>query len=267
MSTKRIQNETGYYHITGRGNGKQIIFNDDDDYLRYLNFLAKYNQNLSIEILAYCLMSNHIHLLIYDPEFNMNKLFRKVHSMYSRSFNYKYERTGNLFQGRFNSKSIDNDKQLFAALRYVLLNPEEAGFCKASDYKWSSYKLYGHRGSKLNTKRIEELIGSVNDFENLVNSKDVDTKYRPNDIEENYLKNKMLKKFNMNVSTVAVSLPKKRRDEIILFLNSIGASYKQIVRLTGVSYGIILRVVTNYFKYQNRENTTSKSSVSPGEIE
>ena len=135
MSTKRIQNETGYYHITARGNGKQIIFDDDADYLRYLELLDKYNSNFNIEILAYCLMSNHIHLLIYDPEFNMDKLFRQVHSMYTRSFNYKYGRTGNLFQGRFSSKGIEDDKQLMAALRYVLLNPEEAGFSKACDYK------------------------------------------------------------------------------------------------------------------------------------
>lgn len=143
METKRIQNESGFYHITARGNGKQIIFNDDEDYEQYLQFIKEFNSGLAIDIIAYCLMSNHVHLLIYDPDFNMDKLFQKVHSMYSRYFNYKYERVGNMFQGRFGSKGIEDDKQLCAVLRYVLKNPIESGICEPSEYKWSSYNFYG----------------------------------------------------------------------------------------------------------------------------
>lgn len=245
MGTKRIQCESGFYHITARGNGKQIIFNDDEDYQRYLHFIKEYNLNMNIDIVAYCLMSNHIHLLIYDPSFNMNKLFQKVNSMYSRYFNYKYERAGNLFQGRFGSKGIKDDKQLCAVLRYVLKNPLESGICKPSQYKWSSYRFYGNENSLVNTKRIEPIVGAISNFESLINSKNFEIEYRHSDVDEEILKVALKEKYNLELATFTRSFSKKRRNEIILFLYKKGATYKQIVRLTGISYGIVSRIIEN----------------------
>ena len=134
MSTNRQRFESGFYHVTARGNGKQIIFNDDEDYEHYLTLLDKFSVGLSCQIVTYCLMNNHIHIILYDPDFTMNRLFQKTHSMYARYFNYKYERSGNLFQGRYKSKGIIDEKQLCATIRYVLKNPEDAGICNAIDY-------------------------------------------------------------------------------------------------------------------------------------
>ena len=255
MGTKRVRCESGFYHITARGNGKQIIFNDDEDYKRYLYYIRECNVSLNIAIVAYCLMSNHIHILIYDPNFNMNKLFQRAHSMYSRYFNYKYERVGNMFQGRFGSKGIEDDKQLCAVLRYVLKNPVESGICKSSEYKWSSYMLYGKKDSLVNTKPIEPIVGSFSNFVALVNSKDSNNEYRHFDVNEEILKVALKEKYNLELSTSTRSFSKKQRNEVILFLYGKGATYKQIVRLTGISYGIVSRIVENW---TNKKNDASK---------
>lgn len=187
-------------------------------------------------------MNNHIHIILYDPDFTMNRLFQKTHSMYARYFNYKYERSGNLFQGRYKSKGIIDEKQLCATIRYVLKNPEDAGICNAIDYPWSSYKLYGKRNYFVNSKKIEEYLGDFSSFQKFIESKNNEIVFRPNDVDDEILKNLIYRNFGYRLSTFVRGLPRRTRDEVILFLYSKGASIKQIVRLTGVSYGIIYRL-------------------------
>jgi len=132
----------GVYHVVARGNGGARIFRDESDYREYLELLAAAAGRCTWHLLAYCLMTNHVHLLIETPEPNLPTGMQWLHGKYGRYFNDRHDLFGHLFQGRYKAVRQRTDEQLWHVLRYVALNPVEAGVCSASqDYLWSSYGL------------------------------------------------------------------------------------------------------------------------------
>jgi REP element-mobilizing transposase RayT len=135
----------GYYHIYSRGVEKRTVFQDNADYRRFLNKLKFYSEKYAINILAYCLMPNHYHLLITQNGESSAALFlQRLNLAYSMYFNKRYERVGPLFQGRFKAKLVKTDEYLLHLSRYIHLNPAEVQIKKKNlaDYKWSSYPAY-----------------------------------------------------------------------------------------------------------------------------
>ena len=144
MSTKRrVWFEGATYHITARGNRKEEIFRDKRDYNVYLNIMEEsieYYKDYNYKILSYCLMSNHIHFIIETDIEPLGLLIARSDSVYTRYFNRKYDYVGHLFQGRYFSELIKDEKQLLDASRYVHLNPVKAKIVESPEcYKWSSY--------------------------------------------------------------------------------------------------------------------------------
>lgn len=134
----------GYpHHITQRGNYRQTVFSDADDYARYLKFLARYTEKYGLEIWAYCLMPNHVHLVgVPSAGDSMAMTFRTLHMLYAQYYNEKNGVTGHLWQGRFFSCALD-ERHTYAAVRYVELNPVRGGIVASpGDYPWSSAKSH-----------------------------------------------------------------------------------------------------------------------------
>jgi putative transposase len=128
------------YHAVSRGNRGSRIFRDDPDYLEYLKLLARSVERFGWYILAYCLMGNHVHLVVETPQPNLPAGMQWLHGNYGRYFNDRHDLFGHVFQGRYKSIRQATDEQLWHVLRYVALNPVEAGLCKhPRDYPWSSY--------------------------------------------------------------------------------------------------------------------------------
>ncbi len=134
----------GHYHIYNRGNRKQEIFVEDADYLFYLEKLRKYKEKYKIGLLCYCLMPNHIHLLVrQDSEIPLNQFIQAFHTSYSMYFNRQYDKGGHLFQGRFKQRGVEQTENLLYLSSYIHLNPVGAGLVeKLEDYQWSSYPDY-----------------------------------------------------------------------------------------------------------------------------
>ena len=133
------------YHITARGNRKEDIFKSREDRLMYLSIiedtLKRYKN--SYEIMCYCLMTNHIHLLIKTLDLHPSYFMGRTNSLYAKYFNNKYEYVGHLFQGRYHSELITNITQLLVTSQYIHLNPVRANIVsKPEEYEWSSYKMY-----------------------------------------------------------------------------------------------------------------------------
>ena len=145
--TARKISKTGFYHIIIRGVNKTEIFIDDEDRKMFLHLLKYYSVELNCKIYTYCLMSNHVHLLIEDKELKIGELMKNVTCVYAGEFNKKHERVGHLFQDRFKSQNVENQNYLLRLIRYIHRNPEKAGICKTEDYKWSSYSevIYGSK--------------------------------------------------------------------------------------------------------------------------
>lgn len=143
----RKLSETGFYHVIIRGVNKETIFLDDNDRKMFLRLLRKYKAELECNVYAYCLMSNHVHLLIEDQKFNIAELMKNITCVYAGEFNKKHKRVGHLFQDRFKSQNVENQSYLLRLIRYIHRNPEKAGICKTEEYQWSSYNevLYGSK--------------------------------------------------------------------------------------------------------------------------
>jgi putative transposase len=127
------------HHITQRGNGREDIFFTDEDRVAYLSWLQEYSEKYDVEILAYCLMTNHIHLVaIPASDDGLQRVLKPLHMRYAQRINRARGWKGHLWQGRFFSSPLD-ETYLWAAVRYVERNPVRAGMvCKAEDYLWSS---------------------------------------------------------------------------------------------------------------------------------
>jgi REP element-mobilizing transposase RayT len=142
----RIQREKGEfstYHIIQRGNERKNLFLRDEDKLRFLDTMAKTREKYNFLVYGYCLMDNHVHLLINDNGNDISKLMKSINVSYVSYFNRVYKRFGHLFQDRFRSEIIDDDPYLLEVSRYIHNNPVKAGIVeKPEEYRWSSYNIY-----------------------------------------------------------------------------------------------------------------------------
>jgi len=135
----------GYpHHITQRGNNRATVFFDDEDRLTYLRLLGVYSQKHNLQILAYCLMSNHIHLLVLPgTETSLARGVGLTNQVYTQYLNRKLNQSGRIWQNRFFSCVVENDQYLWAVARYIECNPLKVGLVESAEtYQWSSAKAH-----------------------------------------------------------------------------------------------------------------------------
>jgi putative transposase len=156
----RQRSESGIYHIIMRGINKQIIFEDDEDREKFIGYLQYYKNIASYTIYGYCLMDNHIHLLIKEGKEPIGHTMKRIGVSYVAWYNRKYDRIGHLFQDRFKSEVVETDKYLLTVLRYIHQNPVKAGKEKSvENYKWSSYAEYIDKSKIIETSFIRYFWG------------------------------------------------------------------------------------------------------------
>ena len=241
--TARIQGVSGYYHIIGRGIGKQILFEEETDYLFFLSTLDKYLKEESFQIIAYCLMENHFHLLL-KIDSGMDRIMKKILTRYAFYYNSKYERTGHLFQDRYTSVPVENEIYLLSAVRYIHNNPAKAGICPADQYRWSSWRSYTGWKGIVETDLVLELLGGAQAFRDFSTLED-DTEHlefrekrRLNDQSaQEIIRNKL----QLPSGTQLQEMDRESRDAALRMLKKEGLSVRQIERLTGINRGIITR--------------------------
>lgn len=128
------------YHLTTRGSNKRPIFADDVDRLRFLESLGAVGERYAWSCLGYCLMGNHVHLIMSAEPGAVSQGMRDLLGRHSRAFNKRANRTGPLFGGRFHHVAISSDAQLAMTIKYVALNPVRAGLVERPEqWRWSSY--------------------------------------------------------------------------------------------------------------------------------
>ena len=139
----RKPSESGIYHVMLRGINKQQIFIDEEDYEKFLWVLKDTKEISEYKLYAYCLMDNHIHLLIKVEKEPLHIIFKRIGNRFVYWYNAKYQRIGHLFQDRYKSEAVENEEYFLTVLRYIHQNPLKAGICEnVSDYKYSSYNEY-----------------------------------------------------------------------------------------------------------------------------
>ena len=139
----RIEIGGGLYHVITRGNNRRKIFRSHDDYLRFTRILEQQKAKLPFYLYAYCLMPNHLHLLIEMRDDPVSRVMQRVLTTYSQYHNRKYKKVGHLFQGRYKSILCQTDRYLGELVRYIHLNPVRARMVKRpEDFEYSGHRAY-----------------------------------------------------------------------------------------------------------------------------
>ena len=248
MRTARKRCESNVYHVIVRGVGKQILFEDDADRAFFLETLADKRSDHGVGLYAWCLMSNHVHIVLRAPLEDISAMMHALETRYAGHFNFRHARSGALFQGRFTSVPVETDEQLMQAIRYVHRNPVEAGL--PIDGAWSSYREYmgaGH-GAVADVAFVLELFGGVDAFA-LFHRQDGSRGGvgghparlpRPRILDEEALR--VAKGVLGDVGPYDLkALDKRRRDALLVQLREAGLSARQISRITSIGENVVYR--------------------------
>ncbi len=139
----RIEFPGAVYHVTSRGDRREPIYRDDEDREAHLAIIAQAMARFDAQVLAYCLMGNHYHLVLQTRQANLSRLMRHVNGVYTQAFNRRHGLGGHLFQGRFKAIVVDRDAYLVALCRHVERNPVAAGLVAAAqEWPWSSCQAH-----------------------------------------------------------------------------------------------------------------------------
>ncbi|WP_231889827.1 transposase [Oceanobacillus sp. Castelsardo] len=139
----RVRSKSGIYHIILRGANRQEIFHDEEDSMRFLQTIEKYKAKSEMNIFAWCLMSNHVHLLIKEGNENISITMKRIGVSFVSYYNWKYRTIGHLFQDRFKSENVETKQYLLTVTRYIHQNPVKAGIVgRVVEWKWSSCLCY-----------------------------------------------------------------------------------------------------------------------------
>lgn len=170
MRRKRTLSYTNIYYIIIRSVNQQIIFEDDRDYEKFLKTLQDCKAIFAFDLYAYCLMNNHVHLLMKCDYRTMSSLFQLHGSKFVSWYNTRYNRIGPLYQDRFKSIPVEDMHYFFSVLLYIHNNPVKAGTCKhPNEFHWSSFHAYfGKKDDLVNTEFAEKLCGSQYALQNLL---------------------------------------------------------------------------------------------------
>ena len=245
---------TGFYHVIVRGNGKQLLFADNTDRTAFLGYLEAHASKNAVDILAWCLMDNHVHLCLSDAEETgterLSEMMRGTQTAYAAHFNLKAGHIGHVFQGRFESMPIESAAYLLQAVRYIHNNPEKAGICRADAYAWSSYREYVEAPRICNTSIVLDELGGIEAF--IAFSQEVperpycfSSSRRMDDSAAYALAMETLEAFGEAEPHLIKSLPRDKRDAILQTLRAQGVRLDQLVRLTGLGKNTISRATGN----------------------
>ena len=245
--TAREKSGNGIYHIMLRGINKQNIFEEPEDYKKLMELLKQSKEIGGLTIYGYCLMSNHIHLLLKEGKEPLGNTMKRLASKYAVWFNTKYQRIGHLFQDRFKSEAVEEPSYFLTVLRYIHFNPVKAGLVKKpEEYAYSSYGCYFGDDDSVETETAfsympKDLFAEYHDAGCMEICMDIPEASMPRLTEEQATA-EMRRITKCGSSAEYQSLPPEKKIKMIAKMKSKGLSIRQISRLTGETYYAIQKV-------------------------
>ena len=156
----RLEISGGIYHVIARGNNKEVIFHENIDKGYFIKLIKECSLSKGFEVFAYVLMNNHYHIVLKILDKELQEVMHWINNKYSKFFNIKYERVGHVFQGRYKSIPVQDERYLLNLIRYVHQNPVRAGIVEnVGAYKWSSDSYY--RKSKAGFVKIHKVLAAL----------------------------------------------------------------------------------------------------------
>ena len=240
----RKKSKTGIYHIMVRGVNRQTIFKDDEDCVKFIDILQQSKEKSRFELYGYCLMGNHVHLLLHEGKESVSLTMQRMCSSFAYWYNWKYDRIGHLFQERYKSEVVESETYLITVLRYIHQNPIKAGITNSVEqHKWSSYHEYIFKKNIIDTEFILELFATEKqiakkEFQRYINEfnedicLDCEEKHR---IADDELIKLIEEKYEVKKGFFHL-LEREEMDRILKKLKKKnGITIRQLARVTGVS--------------------------------
>ena len=259
----RSASDSGIYHVILRGVNRQDIFENEKDFLKFLSLMERLTSPVDetgrqipplLVIFAYCLMPNHVHLLVRErPGLLISDAIKWISGTYAGYFNLKYEHVGHLFQDRFRSEVVNDWEYFLTLLRYIHQNPVAGGLVdNVRYYRWSSWREYDTRlrsdisicctdavYRKISFDALEELVDEPLPKTRRILDFDCDTGVR---ISDDYVREFIRLQVGMSKISNIQHLEKDKRDEVLIMLLRYFRNVLQISRITGVSRGVLIRL-------------------------
>jgi len=235
---------TGVYHAILRGINRDAVFLEDEDWQRFLYALFATKQASGCVVLAYCLMPNHVHLVISADDEPIGLVIKRLGVRYAGWFNRKYGRVGHVFQDRFKSRPVEDDADLISLLRYVWNNPVKAGLVKRPDeYRWSSRRALGTPSLLVDEERLRRVLplGALDDVadeavsEAIVSFEAEPPKGRRPLHSADEVADLLETACGTSEAALFVRLPEAVQRSAIRQLRTRSVSYDQIAKATGLS--------------------------------
>lgn len=251
--TARQASATGIYHITTRGAGRHSIFEDDADKARFMHKLEELCPACGIDLLAWCLMDNHFHLLLRGDLNDISHLMRRINTSLAHWYNGRHGHIGPVIQGRFSSVPVESDARLLEVVRYIHLNPRDRDCGDFRDYEWSSYRQYANPEGIHPVKCCETAfvlgvfdgVAQFRAFHEIGNDAVAILEEKPQRprISDAEAREIAIKFCGESFGDKIAASSKQERDKAIVRLYAMGVSIRQLERLTGIGRGIIQTAV------------------------
>lgn len=258
----RSVSDSGVYHVILRGVNKQVIFENENDFLKFLTLMGRVafpvdetGQRIPplIVIYAYCLMPNHVHLLVREQKNGLSGAIKYLSGTYAGYFNWKYEHVGHVFQGRFRSEVVNDWEYFLTLMRYIHQNPVAGGLVRdVRNYRWSSWREFDPNMvcdipmcatasvyAKINFEALAELVDTPLPKTQRILDYDSDTGGR---VSDDRLREYIKAEFGISELSAIQHLDKEKRNEIVIKLMEFCRNVMQISRITGISRGVISRL-------------------------
>ncbi|MBQ6602713.1 MAG: transposase [Eubacterium sp.] len=241
----RVVSSTDIYHCVLRSVNQQIIFEDEEDRCRFLSTLKKCKNHTDLKVLSYCLMDNHIHLILQIKSESIGHVFQRITNSFVPWYNHKYERSGHLFQERFFSEPIESESYLINAFRYILQNPVRAGIISSpQQYFWSSFRAYaGYDDDITDTELVLSMFNSFQELFELISTPLPAAQaahfHGPVHWTDQQALALVLEITGCSSIAELQSFPKAKRNQVLSKLRKTGISVRQLSRVTGFSKTLI----------------------------
>ena len=240
----RSYSQSKIYHILFRGINQQNIFEEKADYERFIEITAKVKSQMEFEIYAYCLMNNHVHIVMKEKcEKDISLIMKRILTGYARWYNIKYGRSGALIANRYKSVPVEVDEYFLELIRYVHQNPVKAGIVKKpEDYSYSSYTEYVKKANICDVDFVFGMMGKTEFKESHKENGEFEFKVtdskKKSDEEVIFL---IKKEYEIEKPQEISKMPKPERNKIIAELK-LKYSTRQLQRITGVSRNVISKI-------------------------
>jgi len=234
--------ETSFFHVIVQGVNKDFIFYKNEYIEYYISLIKQYQKKFDIEILAYCIMSNHAHLLIFTEKVDMMSSFMHlINSLYAQKYNKIENRVGHVFRNRYLSESICSEKYLINCINYIHKNPVKAGIVKkCSEYKHSTYNDYLQNTGFANNKILNKIFGKIN-YKQLLKLEEGNMIFWDIDITDEQIMENVIQRFEEQEKKTLQEILEKK--EIA----------KELIEILKYQYGITFKKMQNKFNISERK--------------